>query len=102
MKGFEDFSLEGTRGIKPGHPARSLFYHSLASPNVVTGVDGLQLTSFPTLRELEIVENYVYGITPPSISEIRSRVGRNEDLAIVVFASEYRPDQKRFTANTQI
>ncbi|PZX04542.1 hypothetical protein C7437_10454 [Psychrobacillus insolitus] len=91
LKGFEDFSLEGTRGIEPGHPARSLFYHSLASPNVVTGVDGLELTSFPTLRELEIVENYVYGITPPSLSEIRSRVGRNEDLAIVVFASEYRP-----------
>jgi len=91
LKGFEDFSLEGTRGIEPGHPARSLFYHSLASPNVVTGVDGLELTSFPTLGELEIVENYVYGITPLSLSEIRSRVGRNEDLAIVVFVSEYRP-----------
>lgn len=25
LKGFEDFSLEGTRGIEPGHPARSLF-----------------------------------------------------------------------------
>ncbi|WP_075312672.1 hypothetical protein [Bacillus wiedmannii] len=91
LKGFEDFSLEGTRGIEPGHPARSLFYHALASPNVVTGMDGLELNSFPTLGELEIVENYVYGITPPSLSEIRSRVGRNEDLAIVVFVSEYRP-----------
>lgn len=91
LKGFEDFSLEGTRGIEPGHPARSLFYHALASPNVVTGMDGLELNSFPTLGELEIIENYVYGITPSSLSEIRSRVGRNEDLAIVVFASEYRP-----------
>ncbi|MFE5392734.1 hypothetical protein [Bacillus thuringiensis] len=91
LKGFEDFSLEGTRGIEPGHPARSLFYHSLASPNVVTGVDGLELTSFPTLGELEIVENYIYGIVPPTLSEIRSRVERNESLAIVVFASEYRP-----------
>lgn len=43
------------------------------------------------IRELEIIENYVYGITLSSSSEIRSRVGRNEDLAIVVFASEYRP-----------
>ncbi|MCU4986456.1 hypothetical protein OB991_24200 [Bacillus cereus] len=91
LKGFEDFSLKGTRGIEPGHPARSLFYHALASPNVVTGMDGLELNSFPTLGELEIVENYVYGITPSSLSEIRSRVGRNKDLAIVVFASEYRP-----------
>lgn len=24
IKGFEDFALEGTRGIEPGHPARSL------------------------------------------------------------------------------
>lgn len=54
-------------------------------------MDGLELISFPTLGELEIVENYVYGITLSSLSEIRSRVGRNEDLAIVVFASEYRP-----------
>jgi hypothetical protein len=35
--GFEDFAMEGRRGIEPGSPARSLLYHALASPNVATG-----------------------------------------------------------------
>src|SRR5262245_54026449 len=26
--GFEDFALDGDRGIEPGVPARSLFYHA--------------------------------------------------------------------------
>ncbi|MBY0015190.1 MULTISPECIES: hypothetical protein [Bacillus cereus group] len=90
VKGFEDFSIEGKRGIEPGQPSRSLLYHALASPNVVLGADGLELTSFPTLAELEVVENYVYGIEPPSLAELRSRV-EGAPLAIVVFASEYRP-----------
>ncbi|MCF6796741.1 hypothetical protein L1M59_11475 [Bacillus sp. ET1] len=49
IKGFEDFAHEGIRGIEPGYPARSLLYHALASPNVNTGIDGLQLMLFPTL-----------------------------------------------------
>lgn len=89
MKGFEDFSIEGDRGIEPGQPARSLLFHALASPNVNTGADGSPLTVFPTLAELEIVENYVYGITPPSLSKLSSN--ETEELAIVVFATEYRP-----------
>jgi hypothetical protein len=89
-KGFEDFALEGERGIEPGHPARSLLYHALASPNVLTGVDGSDLKGFPTLQELDTVENYVYGVRPPSIEELRARAA-NAPLAIVVFASEYRP-----------
>lgn len=90
LKGFEDFSFEGIRGIEPGQPARSLFYHALASPNVVVGVNGLELTTFPTLAEIDAVENYVFGIEPPSILELRSRANGG-DLALVVFASEYRP-----------
>lgn len=85
INGFEDFALEGIRGIEPGQPARSLFYHALASPNVVEG-----LTDFPTWSELESVENYVYGINPPSLSDIRLRE-QDSSLALVVFASEYRP-----------
>ena len=34
VPGFEDFALEGQRGIEPGRPARSLLFHALASPNV--------------------------------------------------------------------
>ncbi|WCM63720.1 hypothetical protein [Paenibacillus polymyxa] len=84
ISGFEDFSLEGIRGIEPGMPARSLLYHSLASPKVVEG-----LTEFPTLKELDIVENYVYGIQPPTLEELRARAG-DSSLAIVVFTTEYR------------
>ncbi|MGG1152274.1 hypothetical protein [Bacillus wiedmannii] len=89
VKGLEDFALEGTRGIEPGHPARSLLYHAFASPNVNIGINGSPLTAFPTLAEIEIVENYVYGIIPTNLSEICHRAGG--DLAIVVFATEYRP-----------
>src|SRR3954471_480940 len=48
VPGFEDFALEGVRGIEPGHPARSLLYHALASPNVLRGADGSDLTEFCT------------------------------------------------------
>ena len=89
-KGFEDFALEGERGIEPGHPARSLLYHALASPNVLTGVGGSDLKAFPTLKELDTIENYVYGVRPPSIPELRA-LAANAPLAIVVFAAEYRP-----------
>ncbi|MFB9327709.1 hypothetical protein ACFFSY_17415 [Paenibacillus aurantiacus] len=85
VSGFEDFSLEGKRGIEPGMPARSLLYHALASPNVVEGV-----TEFPTLAELETIENYVYGIEPPALEEIRARA-EGLALSLVVFATEYRP-----------
>lgn len=98
IKGFEDFALEGKRGIEPGNPAQSLFFHSLASPSVVKGANGSDLTAFPTLAELETVENYIYsivsrGVEPPSLLDLRARVqgAKGAILAIAVFASEYRP-----------
>ncbi len=90
VPGFEDFAFEGTRGIEPGLPARSLLYHGFASTNVVKGADGLDLREFPTLAEIEAIENYVFGIEPPSLSDLSNR-GRGQLMAIVVFASEYRP-----------
>ncbi|MEI5913409.1 hypothetical protein [Bacillus albus] len=89
IAGFEDFALEGKKGIEPGQPARSLLYHALASPNVNKAIDGSRLSMFPTLSELDVVENYVYGFKPPTLSELFHRAGG--DLAIVVFATEYRP-----------
>ena len=89
LPGFEDFAWEGERGIEPGSPARSLLYHAFASPQVVSGADG-ELRSFPTPADIEAVENYVYGAAPPSVEDLRARAGGAE-LAIVVFASEYRP-----------
>jgi hypothetical protein len=89
LKGFEDFSVEGLRGVEPGRPQESLLFHALAGPNVLLDVDGNPLRAFPTLRELEIVEDYVFSAAQRSIDDIRSMVG-NTPLEIVVFAFEYR------------
>jgi hypothetical protein len=86
IKGFEDFAFEGKRGIEAGNPARSLLFHAFASPNVVSA----NLSAYPTLAELEIIENYVYGVQPPSLQDLQVRAQR-QPWAIVVFASEYRP-----------
>lgn len=90
VPGFEDFSSEGLRGIEPGQPARSLLYHALASPNVLTGAGGDPLREFPTLAEIKTVENYVFGVEPPSLADLAARFPGTH-LAIAVFASEYRP-----------
>lgn len=90
VAGFEDFAFEGKRGIEAGNPARSLLYHAAASPSITQGANGATLAGFPSLAELEIIENYVYGIQPPSLPELRARA-QGQLLAIVVFASEYRP-----------
>jgi hypothetical protein len=90
LGGFSDFAGDGNRGIEPGSPGRSLLYHALASPNVLNGINGLRLGYFPTLAELEVVENYVFGAQPPSLDELLARAGTNK-LGVVVFAYEYRP-----------
>src|SRR5688500_16468970 len=89
VPGFEDFALEGTRGIEPGSPARSLLFHALASPNVFGDAAGNDLSAFPTLAEIEAVENYVYGVTPPSLDDLQAQA-EDQPLAVVVFALEYR------------
>ncbi|KST67708.1 hypothetical protein [Mastigocoleus testarum] len=89
LKGFEDFAFEGIRGIEAGNPARSLLYHAIASPNV-TEVGGKELEVFPTLAEIESIENYVFGVEPPSLADLINRA-QGDLMAIVVFASEYRP-----------
>jgi hypothetical protein len=88
VEGFDDFADEGQRGIEPGIPARSLLLHALASPGVVRLADR-ELGAFPTLKQIEAVENYVYGVEPPTLAELLARrsLGR---IAIVVFATEYR------------
>lgn len=90
VPGFEDFAREGRRGIEPGNPARSLLYHALSSPNVARNADGSPLGAFPTLAELETVENLVYGLRPPSLADLQAQA-QGAPLAIVVFAAEYRP-----------
>jgi hypothetical protein len=89
LPGFEDFAAEGQQGIEPGNSARSLLFHALASPAVLQGAPGKPLTDFPTFAELEAVENYVYGVKPPTLAELQARAGKAQ-LAVVVFAPEYR------------
>ena len=90
IDGFTDFAEEGKRGIEPGNPARSLLFHALASPNVINGVDGEELDAFPTLAEIETIENYVYGVQAPTIQQLKAQ-SQGKPISIVVFATEYRP-----------
>ncbi|WP_017318539.1 hypothetical protein [Mastigocladopsis repens] len=90
IPGFEDFAGEGTRGIEAGNPARSLLFHAFASVNVVLNAQSTNSQAYPTLAELEIIENFVYGVQPPSWEDLQVRA-QGQRLAIVVFASEYRP-----------
>ena len=87
--GFEDFAAEGHQGITAGNPAHSLLFHALASPGVLSGAAGKPLTDFPTLAELGAVENYVYGVEPPTMANLRARAG-GATLAVVVFSPQYR------------
>lgn len=90
VRGFEDFASEGSRAIEPGRPAHSLLYHALASPSVRVGERGEPLETFPTLAEIETVENFVFGIQPPSFPELAARFPEAL-MAVAVFACEYRP-----------
>jgi hypothetical protein len=87
--GFGDFDAAGTRGIEAGVPDRSLLYHAFASPTVVANRTGTELGGFPTLAEIDAVENYVYGVVPPTMAALRKRAGKRK-LAVVVYALQYR------------
>ncbi len=88
LKGLEEFARDGNRGIEPGDPARSLFYHVLASPHVQP--EGLPTDAYLTLADIELIENCVYAADFPSLADLRVRAASNP-LAVVVFAYEYAP-----------
>jgi len=85
LAGFLDFAALGTRAIEPGDPARSLLYHALASPLVHPTADGGPASpdAYPTREELDTIENLIYALNAPNIL--------TADLALAVFAYEYRP-----------
>ena len=87
--GFGDFDSAGRRAIEPGRPDRSLLYHAFASPTVVADKAGTELQGFATLAETEAMENYVYGVRPPSLAELKERA-KGRPLGVVVFAPQYR------------
>ena len=49
----------------------------------------MELRGFPTLAEIEAVENYVYGVDPPTLDALRRRAA-GRPLGVVVFALQYR------------
>jgi hypothetical protein len=87
--GFGDFDAAGARAISRGNPDRSLLYHAFASPGVLADRNGAALGSFPTLAEIEAVENFVYGAEPPTLAELQGRA-EGRPLGIAVFALQYR------------
>ncbi|MBX4870230.1 hypothetical protein HJA85_25160 [Rhizobium bangladeshense] len=83
VRGFEEFSLAGIRAIESGSPGRSLLYHALAFPGCnVTGA-GRRIEKFPSLQQLDIVENVVYSVAHASLSNFR-------DPVLAIFAYQYR------------
>jgi hypothetical protein len=98
--GFGDFADAGTRAIEPGSPDRSLLYHAFASPSVAADRNNVELRGFPTLAEIDAVENYVYGVEPPTLEALQARVDamapalaggeKRRELGLVVYALQYR------------
>ncbi|MCG8448156.1 MAG: hypothetical protein MI725_01075 [Pirellulales bacterium] len=83
--GFEDFHPTANQAITAGKPSHSLFYHALASPNVHSTTNGQPSPvkkDYPTLNELDIVENFIY-----SLAADRTDL---DDTIIAVFAYQYR------------
>ncbi|MCK5830876.1 MAG: hypothetical protein KAH20_11305 [Methylococcales bacterium] len=89
--GFDDFAEEGKQGVTPSIPSRSLVYHALSSQHVKWKDIGKtkKITKFPTLKQIETVENYVYAAKKTSLNVIEAIHGK-ANLAIVVFANQYR------------
>jgi hypothetical protein len=87
VPGFEDFTLTGKRGIEPGLPAASLLYHAFACPDVhptATGEPATSVDAYPTLAELDSIENYTYSLRPCQSADLKG-------VVVGVFAYEYRP-----------
>ncbi len=83
--GFADFHPNAKHGIVPSSPAESLLFHGLASP----AVQSSSITRYPTLTELDTIENYIYSLSNKSIEDIISKYGE-ENLFIALLSSEYR------------
>ncbi len=79
MPGIEEYTLEGTSAVHPGDPALSLLYHVAMHP----GIQPESITFWPSLEDIDALENHIYGLVPPSEDMLGS-------LVPVVMAYEYR------------
>ena len=89
--GFEDFSNSKSAGITLRNPSCSLLYHALASSSVKYQDKNKtkKLGYFPTLEEIELIENFVFGFEPTKFEKIKEE-SNGKKLAIVVYANQYR------------
>lgn len=85
VPGFADFAADGRRAVEPGSPARSLLYHALASPEVIDA----SLRDYPTLAEIDALENYIYGAAKATLASLQAAAGEHP-LGVVMFAVQYR------------
>jgi hypothetical protein len=91
VPGFEDFWPDGCRAIEPGRPSRSLLYHALASPLVhPVSVGAPRASHYPTLLELDAIENYIYNKARKSLVDLMPRKEPGTRLVVGVFAYQYR------------
>ena len=77
--GFYDFAADANCPITPGDPAHSLLYHALMSPAVLSE----SITYWPTLADIDRLENFIYGLFKLDSNTVKS-------LVPVVMAYEYR------------
>jgi hypothetical protein len=87
--GFGDFLSSADKAIEPGQPDQSLLYHALAAPTVVFDRSDDELRGFPTLAEIEAVENYVYAARHATLNSLQ-RETDFERFSIATFALQYR------------
>jgi hypothetical protein len=87
--GFGDFANAGGHAVRPGQPDLSLLYHAFASATVVARPDGRSLDGFPTLAEIDALENFIYGVEAPTLESLRQRAN-GQPLGLAVFALHYR------------
>ncbi len=78
LNGFQDFSQDGSRAIEPASPDRSLLYHALASASVHPTSNNHQPSvdadDYPTLEELDTIENYIYSVANRQLSDFPNAV----------------------------
>ena len=91
LAGLEDFASAGRQAITAGQPALSLLYHALASPLVVRDHQGSAFRGYATPKELDVLENLIFGLTPLDLSALIAANGGASKVAVVIFSSEYRP-----------
>lgn len=91
VAGFQDFAPDSpVQGLMPGSFARSLLYHALASPLVHPTPPGggvAPTTSYPTLEELDVIENCIHALAPFNLAGF---LAENPKAVIAVFACQYR------------